>query len=174
MLASLKGLGIRPSSDKVKEALFSLIGQDITNLTVLDLFAGTGSLGIDALSRGAICAIFIDKSRNCLRLIKKNLSLCGYDNSGTVLKRDLSKGLPWKHPLMKKDFDLVFVDPPYGKGFIPPLLKEFSMQEVLSSTALVVAESSKNDELPPKVGNLQLIDTRIYGETKIDIYRKWS
>ena len=173
LLASIRGMDIRPSSDKVKEALFNLIGQDVTDQRVLDLFAGSGSLGLEALSRGAVWSLFIDKSRKCIDLIKKNLELCGYKDSGTVLKNDLSRGLPWKHPLMKEDFDLVFIDPPYGKGLIPPILGELSYRECLLPTSIVLAESSKKDVLPSEVGNVRLFDSRIYGETKIDIYRKW-
>ena len=173
LLASIKGLDIRPSSDKVKEALFNLIGQDVTGQRVLDLFAGSGSLGLEALSRGAVWSLFIDNSRECLALIKKNLELCGYQDSGTVLKGDLSKGLPWKHPLMNEGFDLIFIDPPYGKGLIQPVLGELTHRKCLLPTSIVLAESSKKDVLPSEVGDLRLIDSRLYGETKIDIYRKW-
>ena len=172
LLASLKGLNIRPSSDKIREAIFNLLGQEVTGLKVLDLFAGTGSLGIEALSRGALWALFIDNSVQSVKIIKKNLRLCGYEQSGSILKRDLIKGLPWKYPLMKKKIDLVFVDPPYGRDLIPLTLKRLSYREVLSSPSIVVAESSKNDKLPDRLDKLRLFDTRIYGETKIDIYNK--
>jgi len=171
LLSSLKGLDIRPSSDKVREAIFSLLGQDITGMKVLDLFAGTGSLGIEALSRGALWALFIDNARQAVKLIKKNLTLCGYEPSGYVLKRDLTRGLPYGHPLMKSRIDLVFMDPPYGKDLIPPILNKLSGKEVLASPSIVVAESSKKDKLPSVLYNLRLIDSRIYGETKIDIYK---
>jgi 16S rRNA (guanine966-N2)-methyltransferase len=157
----------------VKEALFSLIGQDVSDQRVLDLFAGSGSLGIEALSRGAVWSLFIDNSLGCINLIKKNLELCGYKDSGTVLMKDLSRGFPWKHPLMRGNFDLIFIDPPYGKGLIPPILGELSHLECVLPTSIVLAESSKKDALPSEVGYLRLIDSRIYGETKIDIYRKW-
>ena len=157
----------------MKEALFDLIGHDISDQKVLDLFAGTGSLGIDALSRGAVWVLFIDNSRECIKLIKKNLTLCGYHTSGTVLKKDLAKGLPWKHPFMKWGFDLVFIDPPYGKGLIPPLLEELSNRAFLLPESIVLTESSKKDELPSRLDKLRLIDSRMYGKTKIDIYKKW-
>lgn len=168
-LASSKGLRIRPSSDKVREAIFNLIGQNLTDLKVLDLFAGTGSLGIEALSRGASKVVFIDHSIQSLRLIKKNLALCGYESAGRVLKKDLTRGLRWKYPLLKK-FDLVFLDPPYEKGLITPILKELSEKEILASSSIVIAESSKADDLPTNIKRLKLVDTRLYGETKIAIY----
>ncbi|MBW1766785.1 MAG: 16S rRNA (guanine(966)-N(2))-methyltransferase RsmD [Deltaproteobacteria bacterium] len=170
LLASLKGLYIRPSSGRVKEAVFNLIGQDITGAKVLDLFAGTGSLGIEALSRGALWALFIDNSQQSIKLIRKNLMLCGYEPLGFVLKRDLIRGLPWRHSLMKKKFDLVFIDPPYGKKFILPILKELSDREILLSPSVVVAETSRTDNLPSVLGKLELVKTRAYGETRINIY----
>ena len=170
LLASLKGLYIRPSSGRVKEAVFNLIGQDITGAKVLDLFAGTGSLGIEALSRGALWALFIDNSQQSIKLIRKNLMLCGYEPLGFVLKRDLIRGLPWRHSLMKKKFDLVFIDPPYGKKFILPILKELSDREILLSPSVVVTETSRTDNLPSVLGKLELVKTRAYGETRINIY----
>lgn len=170
LLATLKGLEIRPSSDKIRETIFNLIGQDTNGLKVLDLFAGTGSLGIEALSRGAIFTLFIDRSQRAINLLKKNLELVDYKSSAYILKRDLKTGLPLKHPLLKSKMDLVFIDPPYGKGLIPPILEQLSRGDVLSTHSVVVAESSKNDKLPKSLGNLQIFDTRIYGETKLDIY----
>ncbi|MCJ7595280.1 MAG: 16S rRNA (guanine(966)-N(2))-methyltransferase RsmD [Desulfobacterales bacterium] len=170
-LASFKGLDIRPTSDLVREAIFDLIGQDFTGAKVLDLFAGTGVLGIEALSRGASWAVFIDLSGKSVKLIKKNLSLCGMDLLATTLKRDLAKGLPWKNPLLEQGMDLVFIDPPYRKGLIPPLLTELCDKKILSSSSVVVAESSKTEILPKAVRNLEIFKTRTYGETKIDIFK---
>ena len=171
-LSSLKGRSIRPTSDKVREAIFNIIGQDITGLKVLDLFAGTGSLGIEALSRGAVFSLFIDNSHLAVKVIQKNLTLCDYQNSGFVLKKDLRKGLPTGHPLCRKKFDLVFIDPPYGKNLIHPVLGEFSHGEILVPTAIIVIESFKKDDSLLLSNDFHLVVTRIYGKTKIDIYRK--
>lgn len=171
LLASLRGLNIRPTSDRVREAIFSLIGQDVTGLKVLDLFAGTGSLGIEALSRGASWSLFVDNSIQSTKIIKKNLALCGYESFGFILKRDLTRGLPWKNALMKKKIDLVLIDPPYGKKFIPPLMKELVDREILASPAVLITESSKSESLPVASEKLQVVKTRTYGETKIDVYR---
>lgn len=172
LLASIKGLYIRPTSSKVREAIFNLLGQDITGLIVLDLFAGTGSLGIEALSRGALSALFIDNSYLSIKSIKKNLRSCGFEDSGTVLKRDIMRGLPFKHRFFQKGVDLVFIDPPYGRDYIPPVLKRLSDGEILATSAIVVTESLYDDKLPDKAGKLCLFDTRIYGETKIDMYSR--
>ncbi len=170
LLASLKGWNIRPTSDRVREAIFNLIGQDVSGFKVLDLFAGTGCLGIEALSRGASRALFIDNSIQSIRLIKKNLARCGYESLGSVLKKDLTKGLPRKHLLIKQKFDLIFLDPPYEKRMIPPLLGELSDRDLLASPSIAVAESFKTEILPEVLGRLQMVSFRTYGETKISIY----
>jgi 16S rRNA (guanine966-N2)-methyltransferase len=170
-LASLKGMDIRPTSSKVREAIFNILGHDMTGLRVLDLFAGTGILAIEALSRGAEGAIFIDKSEQSINIINKNLALCGYREFCRVFKRDLIKGSEFGFLSLKQIFDLVFIDPPYRKGIIPPVLTALSHCGILSGQALVVTESSKNDPLPERAENLLLTDTRTYGETKIDIYK---
>ncbi|MDY6972901.1 MAG: 16S rRNA (guanine(966)-N(2))-methyltransferase RsmD [Thermodesulfobacteriota bacterium] len=170
LLASPNGLNIRPTTDRVREAIFSIIGQDLTGLKVLDLFAGTGCLGIEALSRGALYAFFIDNSRQSINLMMKNLALCGYRSSKAICRRDLRKGIPMSHPLIRDGFDLIFLDPPYGKDLIPLLLEKFSMRNLLSPRARVVTESSKTDVLPVSTGNLEMVDTRSYGNTRISTY----
>lgn len=168
-LASIKGSRIRPSSDRVREAIFNLIGQEVEG-RALDLFAGTGALGIEALSRGAGKAIFVDRADRAVRLIKRNLQLCGYWELGVVYKKDLSRGLPSRPPWMEGRFDLVFLDPPYGKGLVPRILKDLDQGGILASSAMVVAESEKGETLPCSLGGLRSVVTRIYGRTKIDIY----
>ena len=169
-LSSPKGMDIRPTSDRVREAIFSIIGQDLTGLRVLDLFAGTGSLGLEALSRGAQHAVFIDNSQQSIELIKANLTLCRYQESGTILRRDLKKEGFLSHPVLQQGFDLIFLDPPYGKDLITPLLEKISTTGVLSKWTRVVAELSKTEKLPRAIGNLVMEDTRIYGDTGITIY----
>ncbi len=170
LLASLRGWNIRPTSDRVREAIFNLIGQDATGFKVLDLFAGTGCLGLEALSRGASSALFIDSSIQSIRLIKKNLARCGYESLAFVWKKDLSKGLPRKHPLLKEKFHLIFLDPPYEKNMIPPMLEELSRRDLFVSPSIAVAESFKTETLPEVLGQLRMISSRTYGETRISIY----
>lgn len=171
ILASPKGLKIRPTTDQVREAIFNIIGQDLSGVKVLDLFAGTGSLGLESLSRGALRALFIDSSQQSVDLIKKNLALCGYQGSGAVLRRDLGRGIPLNHPLIKEVVDLVFFDPPYRNNIISSLLEELSTKEVVSSGSRVVAESSKSETPPASVENFQMVDTRLYGDTRISVYQ---
>ena len=170
-LASIRGFQIRPSSDLVRQAVFNLIDRDVFGDKVLDLFAGTGSLGIEALSRGALKATFIDHSYQAVKLIKKNLDRCRFGALGSIMKKDLGRGLPRHRAFINERFELVFMDPPYGKAFIPPLLKELSEMKLLSDSSIVVTESSKFDVLPAVSGALQLVKDRTYGETRINIYQ---
>lgn len=170
VLASPKGLKIRPTTDQVREAIFNIIGQDLSGLNVLDLFAGTGSLGLESLSRGALSALFIDSSQESINLIKRNLEICGYKGSGTILRRDLRRGIPLNHLLMKEIVDLVFLDPPYRNNINSFLLEELSIKEVVSSGSLAVAESSKRENPPVSIENFQMVNTRLYGMTRITVY----
>ncbi len=169
-LASPKGMDIRPTTDKVREAIFNIIGQDMSGLYVLDLFAGTGIFGIEALSRGAQHTVFIDSSQQSIKLIKKNLATCGFQDSGIALRRDLRKAKSITHPELQKNFDLFFIDPPYRKDLIIPLLEKISSSDMLSEESIIVAELSKNEILPSSIGDLEMTETRLYGDTRINIY----
>lgn len=169
-LASLRGLSIRPTSDRVREAIFNLIGPEVPGSVVLDLFAGTGSLGIEALSRGAQWALFVDHAPQALEIIKTNLALCGFTESARILERDLETGLPHRLPLAEVRFDLVFIDPPYGKGLLPGLLTELFAKDVLASPSIIVTESSKRDAPPLAPEALKAKQARLYGDTRINLY----
>lgn len=171
-LANIKEPNIRPTSDIVRSSIFNILGQTMTGLTILDLFAGTGSLGIESLSRGAKKAVFIDKSSRALAIIKKNLTICGYNELSMILKDELPNGLAHIQDLGCGQFDLVFIDPPYGKGYIKPTIYKLIECDLLSKNNQVVVESSTeaNDPFPPKVCNLQLEPTRSYGSTLIGLY----
>ena len=171
ILATPKNLEIRPSSNKVREAIFNIIGQDLSGSRVLDMFSGTGALGIEALSRGATFAVFVDHAKQSLALIEKNLALCGYEQSGHVCKWDLSKGLPKSRFFLDATYDLVFLDPPYRTDLAAGLLEKLSGSEQLEPGAIIVYESARTVETSHIVP-LQLTETRIYGDTKLNILRK--
>lgn len=169
-LASPRGMDIRPSSDKVREAVFNLIGHDLDGLVIADLFAGTGALGIEALSRGARIAFFLDSSDVALGLIRKNLILCGVEGSGIQLKWDLRKGIPRSGPLFSASLDLVFLDPPYFSGLLPGVLERLSESELPALGCRAVVETAKREIPPETSGRLCRITTRSYGDTRISIY----
>ena len=170
-LASFKGLEIRPTSDRAREAIFDLLGHDLSGERVLDLFAGTGSLGIEAISRGAAWVVFIDHSPEAVELIRKNLKLCGVEAQGLVLRKDLLKGLPRRDLLMEEKMDLVFLDPPYRKRMIPAMLEELAERRILGSPSILMAQSEQREVLPPRLRTLQNVKSRTYGDTRITLYR---
>jgi len=171
-LAPMKGCNVRPTSDRVRTSIFNILGQVLNGCITLDLFAGTGSLGIESISRGSEKAVFIDRSVKAVQLIKKNLSICGYEELAIVAREELPGGLSHIHDLACDLFDLVFIDPPYGKGYIRPTLSRLVDEELLSRESRVVVESSSgiDDELPARVGDLVLNLERAYGSTVIGVY----
>lgn len=164
---------IRPTADRAREALFSIIGREIENAVVLDLYAGTGALGLEALSRSAELGVFVDKSPQAVELINKNIELCGFSDRSFVFKQDLAKGLSF---LVKKfpgiSFSIIFVDPPYRKGLAAKMLQELAQSELLSPDALIVVEEDALVELPVQTAGLTLNDRRRYGETGFWLYRQ--
>lgn len=163
-------MDIRPSSDRVREAVFSIIGHDLEGVTVADLFAGTGILGIEALSRGARQAFFVDSSNASLALIRRNLTLCGLESAGVAFKWDLRKGIPRRGPFLSASLDLVFLDPPYFSGLPPRVLVQLSQSELLSSSCRVIVETARLEVPPAVCGDLYTMATRSYGDTRISIY----
>jgi 16S rRNA (guanine966-N2)-methyltransferase len=163
---------IRPTADRAREALFSIIGQQVDGSSVLDLFAGTGALGLEALSRGAQSAVFVDKSSQAVKLIKKNVELCCFSDRSSIIKKDLEKSLSFLGKLLPvKEFSLIFIDPPYRQTLSLKILKELSSENFLVSKGLVVAEDDAGHEMPEIVGSLNLFDQRKYGDTGFWFYR---
>lgn len=169
-LASFKGLNIRPTPDQVREALFNILGQNLGGKSVLDLFAGTGAMGLEALSRGARRVVFVDSAFKAISIIKKNIETCGLRERTLVLRKDLRKGLPSLDLMGGIPFDLVFIDPPYRSGILPIVMAKLVEKEILAPNAIVVAETHRKEQFDKRLGNLNLIDVRAYGDTKIHFY----
>ena len=171
--AKLPGRLIRPTADRAREALFSIIGRKVENAKVLDLYAGTGALGLEALSRSAELAVFIDHSPQALQIIKKNIELCGFSDRTLVFKRDLSKGLSFlKKHLPGFAFSIVFVDPPYRQGLAAGMLQELADSGIILPEGLVIIEEAPRVELPADAAGLILVDQRRYGEAGFWLYRQ--
>jgi len=170
ILLGPRGRLIRPTADRVREAVFNILGQDLSGTHVLDLFSGTGSLGLEALSRGAIYAVFIDNRIEAIELIRKNVERCGRRRCSRVLMRDLEKGIPWEDDFLRTTFDLVFLDPPYARDIVPSVVAEILRGKRLSAGAKVVIETGRKTELPSSFPGLPGVHFRIYGDTKISIY----
>lgn len=169
-LASPAGDRTRPTADRVKEAVFNILGQQFQGLKVLDLFSGTGALAIEALSRGASSAVIVDASERAIAVIRKNVASCGFEAITRIVRWNILRNLHCLEP-QGDSFDLVFLDPPYGKGMAVPTLEHLIHRGVLQDHALVVLEHAAVERLPESVGNLIQEDMRIYGRTAVRFYR---
>jgi 16S rRNA (guanine966-N2)-methyltransferase len=167
-LASVKGK-IRPTSDKVREAIFSILGAAVMEARVLDLFAGTGALGLEALSRGAQTAVFVEEQPTSLAVLRRNISDLGLSDRTEVLPLPVKAGLK-KLATRQAVFDLAFLDPPYGGGLAAASLEDLAAARILSASARVVAEHSRRETLPEVVGPLRGTDLRSYGDTRVAFY----
>ncbi|MFP6624553.1 MAG: 16S rRNA (guanine(966)-N(2))-methyltransferase RsmD [Myxococcota bacterium] len=155
--------GVRPTSDRVREALFGRLG-DLRGCRVLDLFAGTGALAIEALSRGAETAVLIDRSARALNVVRANLESLDLGSRARVICGDAAKAV---RRLESADcFDLVFVDPPYESDRLAPALAALVDADLLAAEAMVVVENSKRHALEPVAG-LAVRDERSYGDTRL-------
>ena len=165
-LKAPKGLATRPVLGRVREALFNVIG-DVAGIQVLDLFAGTGAIGIEALSRGAEFAVFVETGHIQCKLIKENLDMTG--KSGRVMRFDAIKII--KKLSGKEKFGLVFADPPYDKGFSQKVLEEVAETDILAENGILALTVRRNEVFPDNMGGLTKIFDRSYGDSKILIYK---
>lgn len=171
-LAPPRDQRVRPTSDRIKEALFSTIFSRIGNLNgsrVLDLFAGTGNLGIESLSRGAAGTTFVDIHRESIALIRKNLAATRLEEAAEVIVSDVFPAIA-RLAGDGRRFDLVFADPPYNQGLADRLIQDPSIEKILAEDALLIIETSEREVLPERSGNLSMLDRRIYGDTAIIFY----
>ena len=166
-LKELEGMETRPTTDRVKEGLFSALQFDIEGRKVLDLFAGTGQLGIECLSRGADSVVFIDQSREAVKIIKENLKACGL--SAPVLQQEALSYLRGCG-----SFDLIFVDPPYDSGLYEPVLNVINSVDILSDGGIIVCESRRETPMPELAAPYQKRREYRYGKVKLTLYVKES
>ena len=167
-----KGISVRPTQDRVREAIFNIIREIIPESRILDLYAGSGAFGIEALSRGAKEAIFVDNSLSCIKTIRSNLSILDENNtSSQVLKIDALKAIS-RLGEEKGKFDIIFLDPPYHKDIAKNTLIKLDACDILSQRSFVIAEHFKKDTVPEELGNMNLFRTKKYGDTIISFYNK--
>jgi 16S rRNA (guanine966-N2)-methyltransferase len=165
-LVTPRGWETRPTSDRVRESIFNIISHRIANARVLDLFAGTGALGLEALSRNAVAATFVDQSREACTVIRRNITLLKFEQRATIIQHDLTRTgpLPWNR---QEKFDLVFMDPPYRKGLIDTVLENRGIMDLLADNALVVCEHGLGENPGVNISELDITDQRKYGKTQI-------
>ncbi len=167
-LKTPEGLQTRPTTDRVKEAMFSIIHFDIPNARVLDLFGGTGQLGIEALSRGAKSAVFVDGSDKACALIRENLKRTRLSEQGRVVRGDYLDYLK----RTKEQFDIILLDPPYAEVFLENALKCITEIDILQSGGIIVTERPLGKELPWEYDGFERSRDYKYGKTLLTLYKK--
>lgn len=162
------GMLTRPTADRVKEALFSIIHFDVPGAKVLDLFAGTGQLGIEALSRDAASAVFVDEREDACKLIKENLKRTKLETQAKVVRSDYLSFLKQ----CREKFDIILLDPPYAEIFLENSLKQITEIDILQSGGIIVAERPMGKELPWDFPGYSRSKDYKYGKTLLTLYRK--
>ncbi len=166
-LISPDNYDIRPTSDKVKEAVFSMLYPYMDGETIfVDVFSGSGGMGLEAISRGVKRAYFSDQGKDALRLIKDNIKLCRADSRGVILAGDFRSNIS----RLPEKADIFFVDPPYADGYILPAVDAILDADKLAEGGLIVCEHDKHEQLPEEYRGLRAIKDKRYGKTGITIY----
>ncbi len=165
-LATPRDERVRPTSDKVKEAIFSMIAGTYYDEVVIDLFAGTGNLGIEAISRGAKHCYFGDKSKESLLLIKENINTCKVQDKSTIIAGDYEMVLK----RISQKAQIVFLDPPYKDGLMISCIELINDLDLLTEEGYIIAEHSLEEKLPEKIGKYDLIKEKRYGKIAVSIY----
>ena len=162
------GIQTRPTADRVKEALFSIIQFEIPGAIVLDLFGGTGQLGIEALSRGAKKAVFVDAAEPACKLIRENLKRTKLESQGSVVRCDYLEYLS----RCREKYNIIFLDPPYAEVFLENALKRITEIDILQSDGIIVAERPLGKDLPWEFEGYTRTKDYKYGKILLTIYRK--
>lgn len=165
-LHSVPGMRTRPTANRVRESVFNILAAEVKGMKVLDLFAGTGVLGLEALSRGAKYAVLVDYHRQALSVIRRNIASCGLDDAARVLRCDLRRDVNWQSAF-GEGFQLVFMDPPYNRGFVNSTLACLHTSQLLEKDAIVTVEHSPQEPIGDDVSPFVLKDQRKYGKTLV-------
>lgn len=170
ILKSVSGLETRPVTDQIKESIFNILQFEITNTRVLDLFAGVGNFGLEALSRGAKSAIFVDLRKECIEALHENISMLKFGNQSEIIQGDVINSI---HRLGKesREFDLIFVDPPYSKNFEIPVLQTLSQNKLLTTQGILVMRYHKKTSLDEKEISFTCIRKERYGDTMVAFFK---
>ncbi|MFT3708588.1 MAG: 16S rRNA (guanine(966)-N(2))-methyltransferase RsmD [Archangium sp.] len=161
---------IRPTADRVRETLFNVLGQTCDGLAVLDLYAGTGALGLEAVSRGAVKAVLVDRDPESLALCRQNTATLKFEKQIEIVKNDALKSI---EQLARRGdrFELVFADPPYKQNVGLQILRTLDASNVVHDQGVAVIETGRDEELPEREGRFERIDEREFGVTTVRIFR---
>ena len=165
-----KNQDVRPTTDRVKESLFNMISSYIMDSNILDLFAGTGSLGIECLSRGAKNCIFVDKSKDSINIVRSNIKKARVENESMILNVDF-KGAVKKLSTQNQKFDVIFMDPPYYENMFIECLKSIDEFNLLDEDGIIVVEHDTKDLFEESIGRLNKSREKKYGNTTLTFYK---
>lgn len=172
-LKSLKGDNPRPTSDLVRGALFNTLREHVVDRAWLDLFAGTGAVGIEALSRGAARAVLVEEDPRCQRLIQENLDHTGLAGAGVVFKGRVEHGLRWLEHHDEQGFDVIFVDPPYGRGLVLDTVRRLAAKPpLLAPGGVIVIQHSRDEPIEAVPPGLVKAHEASYGHTLLSYLRR--
>lgn len=162
-----KNYDVRPTADRVKESVFNIIGSSIVDARVLDAFAGTGNLGLECWSRGAASVIFVDKSRESLKLVQRNVEKCHAEDDCRLLEGEAASQIA-RLERQGEVFDFIFLDPPYHKGLLEKFLAKLAEHSIASANCRIVAERAADEKMPVLPEGFELQREEKYGSTVID------
>ena len=165
-LVTPKGMETRPTTDRIKETLFNILQNDLPGCHFLDLFAGSGQMGIEAISRGAKKAVFVDSSKKSLQVVNENIEKCKFQDKSKVVNGSAVSFLK----MNKEKFDIAFLDPPYHKGLVEKAMP--LLVEKMSENGIISCETARDEELPERFGDFTVWRSRAYGKIKLTVYRK--
>ena len=165
------GLATRPTSDRVREALFNIIAPRVPGARFLDVCAGSGAVGLEAISRGADKAVFVEQSRRALEQLESNIENCGVADMTRIIAKDALAALR-ALATREEQFDIIFVDPPYDAHLYKPILRLLGMSSLVAPEGLVVVERRSRHDLPPEAGALRHYRDVRYGDSTLAFYER--
>ena len=165
-----KNQDVRPTTDRVKESLFNVINSYIMDSNILDLFAGTGSLGIECLSRGAKNCVFVDKSKDSINIVRSNVKKARVENESTILNVDFKDAVK-RLSTQNQKFDVIFMDPPYYENMFIECLKSIDKFNLLDEDGIIVVEHDTKDLFEDSIGRLNKSREKKYGNTTLTFYK---
>jgi 16S rRNA (guanine966-N2)-methyltransferase len=163
------GMDTRPTLDRVKESIFDILACKIEGKNILDLFAGTGNLGLEAISRGANKCVFVENNRDTYKILQENVTSLGFQKECELYNRDSFTSLKFFHN-NNNTFDIIFLDPPYGKGYIEKAISVIDGEDLLNDDGIIVCEYDEKDLIPDTVGKIRSYRTEKYGRVKISLF----
>jgi 16S rRNA (guanine(966)-N(2))-methyltransferase RsmD len=162
---------VRPTKDRIREAVFNMVAGYVPGACVLDLFAGSGAFGLESLSRGAEKAVFVEQDSLCSKVLADNISSLGIGDKATIIQEDTFKSLELLNE-DKESFDLVFSDPPYNMGMSKKTLIMINHYDILNPSGLLIIEHHEAEEIPDSSGDVSLFKQKTYKDISISVFRK--